>query len=148
MKRISRDEMYLRMAEVVAMRGTCNRLSVGAVIVNDGSVVSEGYVGAPSGQPHCHDVGCQLNEQGGCIRTLHAEMNAIIKAARIGKRIEGGTMYCTHSPCRVCAAMIINSGIGRVVYRNQYRDTYPINTLKAAGVSVEQKEEEYIMSEL
>lgn len=137
-KRISRDEMYLRIAETVALRGTCNRLQVGAVIVKDGCIQAEGYVGAPSGLPHCTEVGCTTNLEGACIRTVHAEMNAIIKAAKHGNGINGGTMYCTHSPCMVCAGVMLNAGIVKVVYREAYRDVSPIHQLRKAGVSIVQ----------
>lgn len=136
--RISRDEMYLQIAEVVSQRGTCSRSQVGAVIVKNNSVVSEGYVGSPSGFPHCLDNGCIIGKDGGCIRTVHAEANAIIKAAKYGKAVNGATMYCTHSPCKVCASFIINAGIKRVVYRNEYRDTSPVEILRKVGITVVQ----------
>lgn len=140
--RISRDEMYLRIAETVALRGTCNRLKVGAIIVNNGCIVAEGYVGAPSHLPHCLDVGCKEGTDGGCKRTVHAELNAIIKSAKHGHKVQGGTIYCTHSPCAVCGASIINAGIKRVVYREDYRDTSTIEALRGAGIKVEQKNDE------
>jgi dCMP deaminase len=140
--RISRDEMYLRIAETVALRGTCNRLQVGAVIVKDNGIVSEGYVGAPTNLPHCIDVGCIEGKDGGCIRTVHAEANAIIKAAKYGKSTDGATMYCTHSPCSVCAAMMINAGIKRLVYRNRYRDEKPLDILSKVGITIVQKEKD------
>lgn len=134
--RIPRDEMYLHIAEIVALRGTCNRLSVGAIIVKDKGIVSEGYVGAPSGLPHCKEVGCKVGSDGSCKRTIHAEANAVIKAAKLGYSVNGGTMYITHSPCMTCAGIIINAGIKRVVYRNLYRDKKPLEILSSAGVLV------------
>jgi dCMP deaminase len=139
--RISRDEMYLRIAEIVALRGTCNRLRVGATIVNNNCIVAEGYNGAPSHQPHCIDVGCKINMEGHCIRTVHAELNAILKAAKYGHKVENGTMYCSHSPCNVCAAAIVNAGIRRLIYRRDFRDLFPLDFLRGAGVVVVKKED-------
>lgn len=131
--RINRDKMYMEVAKIIAQRGTCTRLQVGAIIVNKGGIVAEGYVGAPKGMPHCEG-GC--GEDGGCKDTVHAEINAIIKAARIGVPIGGGVMYCTHSPCKACAMAIINAGIIELMFETPYRDSAPIELLEKAGIYV------------
>lgn len=128
------DELFLQMCELVAMRGTCLRAQVGAVIVQDRRVVSMGYNGAPPGLKHCTEVGCIVNEYKpvvdddrdeyftmGCERSVHAEANAIAWAARHGTALFGSTMYCTYSPCAKCAELILSAGIGRFVYAKAYR---------------------------
>lgn len=135
-QRPSRDEWLIRLAVVTSTRSTCNRASVGCVIAKDGRIISQGYVGAPSGLPHCTAVGCEPGPDGGCIRTVHAEANAIAFAARFGIPTAGADLYCTHSPCRVCAQLIINAGIDRVVYEHQYRIKDGIYLLEQAGVLV------------
>lgn len=136
--RPTRDELGIRLAIVYSTRGTCLRAQVGAVIVRGGRAISAGYVGSPSGQPHCTDAGCLLAEDGGCIRTVHAEANAISFAARAGASTEGSTLYTTHSPCLGCAKLIINAGIRRVVYDEEYRITDGVELLLDAHVEVEQ----------
>lgn len=136
--RPSIDETLIRVATVISARGTCQRASVGAIISRDGRIISTGYVGSPRGFPHCTTVGCEQGPDGGCIRTVHAEANAITFAARHGLATEGATLYCTHSPCRACAKLIVNSGIVRVVYEHDYRDQFPIQKLKTAGIEVVQ----------
>lgn len=132
--RPSRDELGIRLATVYAARGTCLRAQVGAVISRDGRVISAGYVGAPSGQAHCLDIGCDIGTHGGCTRTVHAEANAIGYAARAGSSTDGATLYTTHGPCVDCAKLIINAGISRVVYDNPYRDASGVLLLLASGV--------------
>lgn len=122
------DEYFIQMAELVGSRGTCDRGQAGAVIVIDKRIISTGYAGSPVGLPHCDEVGHEMHtvthEDGTssrhCIRTAHAELNAIANAARIGSAIEGGTLYCKFFPCYTCAKMIINSGIKRVVASRDY----------------------------
>jgi dCMP deaminase len=111
----------MNIAFTVAERSTCDRAHVGAVIVQDRRMLTTGYNGAPAGLPHCDDVG-HLIVDGHCVRTLHAEQNAIIQAALHGVGIADATIYVTHQPCLVCAKMIINAGIKRVVYAGNYPD--------------------------
>lgn len=126
--RPSWDEYFIKLAEFVGSRGTCDRGRTGAVIVKNKRILSTGYVGAPVGLPSCDEVGHEMhtitNEDGTiskhCIRTAHAEQNAINNAARIGVSIEGGTIYCKMAPCYKCAQSIINSGIVRVVAAVDY----------------------------
>lgn len=152
--RISRDTMFTMICQVVAQRSTCWRSQVGAVIVKEGRVVSMGYNGPVSGMPACEDLPnvleCPTEEtfplwkenhplmcQGaGCTRSLHAETNAIAFAARAGVAVEGCTMYCTMSPCINCAKVIVNSGIKKLVYMEEYRDTTGLDLLKSAGITV------------
>lgn len=126
----------MSIAQILAMRGTCRRAKVGAVIVKDNRIISTGYVGSPAGMPHCTDVGCEFGPDGGCIRTAHAEANAVAFAAKNGISVDGATLYCTLSSCYTCAKLIINAGIKHVVYLHDYRDTKGVNLLQAAGVEV------------
>lgn len=117
--RRSRDELFMAVARLFAEQSTCNRGNVGVVIVQDRRIVSCGYNGSPPGAPHCLDVGCEPAD--GCLRTIHAEANAILWAARHGVKLEGATMYSTHSPCLTCAQAIVQSGIILLVFDTTYR---------------------------
>lgn len=117
--RPSFDRYCLNLAREAATRATCPRLRVGAVLVLRRCVISTGYNGAPAGEPHCDDVGCQLGESGGCVRTVHAEHNAINNATF--SMPHGYTMYTTHSPCAACLELLANFGIRRVVFAEAYR---------------------------
>jgi len=108
-------------AKAVAARSTCTRRKVGAVLVRDGLIVSSGYNGSPEGLEHCVDVGCDV-VNGHCVRTVHAEANALIQAGQVGARTSGATLYTTASPCRACMSLIINARIARVVYAEPYQD--------------------------
>lgn len=131
--RPSWDEYFLNIAFEVANRSTCDRAKVGAVIVKEKRILTTGYNGSPSGLPHCTDVGC-LMENGHCIRTLHAEQNAIIQAALHGVSTAGASIYVTHQPCFLCAKTIINAGIQEIVYGQEYPDERSQRFLKEAGV--------------
>lgn len=128
MPRPSWDEYFLEVMKSVAARATCDRGKSGSVIVKDKRILSTGYVGAPVGMSHCDDVGHMLKrvihedgtESMHCLRTVHAELNAITQAAKFGISIEGATLYCKMEPCLTCAMAIINSGIKRVVCETQY----------------------------
>jgi len=117
------DEYFMELANTAAKRATCDRGRSGCVIVRDKHVLVTGYVGSPLGLPHCDDVGHLLkkvyHEDGRitqhCVRTVHAEQNAICQAARLGIALDGGTLYCKMTPCHTCAMLIINCGIKRVV---------------------------------
>jgi dCMP deaminase len=112
------------------------RAQVGAIIVKDKRILTTGYNGAPKGLPHCLDEGCEMVD-GHCVRSLHAEQNAIIQAAQHGITLSGGTIYTTHQPCHTCAKMIINAGLERVVYAGHYPDERAMKYLKTAGVQVD-----------
>ena len=119
--RASWDEYFMSIAQVVASRSTCQRKYVGAVIVRNRTILSTGYNGSIRGLPHCTDVG-HMMEGGHCVATIHAEVNAIIQAARNGVMIEGGSLYVTASPCWNCFKQAANAGIVRICYAEFYRD--------------------------
>ncbi len=128
--RPSWDDYFLNLADTVSERATCNRGRSGCVIVKDKQILVTGYVGSPKGLPHCDDVGHLfrkvIHEDGSvtqhCVRTVHAEQNAICQAARRGIALDGSTLYCRMTPCRTCAMLIINCGIVRVVCERRYHD--------------------------
>ena len=142
MSRISREEMFCGILEVVEKRSTCLRSKVAALIEKDGRIISLGYNGPASGIPECTPVSeAQSIEYdlttclgAGCDRSIHAEQNAIAFAARAGISIEGATLYCSMSPCINCAKLIINSGIKKVIYLKAYRDYSGIELLHKAGI--------------
>ena len=119
--RASWDEYFMAIAKQVATRATCDRKHVGAVFARDRSILATGYNGSIRGLEHCDEDG-HLMEDGHCVRTIHAEANAIVQAARNGVRIEGATIYVTASPCWSCFKMIVNTGVTRIVYGEFYRD--------------------------
>lgn len=112
-------KVFMKIAETIAKLSTCPKARVGAVIVKDNRVISMGFNGAPIGEPHCDDVGCLIHK-GHCVRTVHAEMNALLTAARFGVRLDGATMICTHEPCDKCIKACINAGIKMVFYKKDY----------------------------
>lgn len=124
------DEYFMEVMEAVSKRATCDRGRSGCVIVKEKQIVATGYVGSAAGDEHCDDVGHffqkRLNTDGTvsnhCVRTIHAEQNAICQAAKKGVSIDGATLYCRMTPCPVCAKMIINCGINRVVAERKYHD--------------------------
>ena len=129
------DSYFMDIAFAVAERSTCDRAHVGAVLVQERRILTTGYNGAPSGLSHCDEVG-HLIVDGHCVRTLHAEQNAIIQAALHGVSIGGSTAYVTHQPCLNCAKMLINSGIIRVVYAGNYPDGNSRQFLHEAGIEL------------
>lgn len=133
--RPSWDEYFMEIARVVATRATCNRRHVGAVVVLDRRILTTGYNGAPHGLPHCTEVGCKMQD-GHCIRTLHAEQNAIVQGALNGVSLRGATLYVTCQPCNNCAKMIINAGIVRVVFDGDYPDDFAMELFEAAGIEL------------
>jgi dCMP deaminase len=124
-ERISREQMFMAMAKTVALRSTCLRAHVGAILVVDGRVVSMGYNGAPPGMAHCLDIGCAMlgGAELGCQRTVHAEANCVAYAARRGISAQDATLYTTHSPCRVCSMLLASAGVKNIVYTEPYRAT-------------------------
>jgi dCMP deaminase len=120
--RASWDDYFMNIAREVSTRSTCDRKFVGAVLVRDKSILATGYNGSIRGLPHCDEQG-HLMEDGHCVRTVHAEANAIVQAARNGVRIDGATIYVTASPCWGCFRLIANAGIGRICFGEVYRDT-------------------------
>jgi dCMP deaminase len=141
--RPSWDEYFMDITRLVAKRATCLRRAVGAVVIKDRRMLSTGYNGAPSNVRHCAETGClrqQLNVPSGqrheLCRGIHAEQNAIIQAAYHGVSIKGAALYCTNQPCSICAKMIINAGIVRIVYQDGYADPLAMEMLAEAGVEL------------
>jgi dCMP deaminase len=146
LKRPDIDEYFLKIAAVVAERSTCLRHHVGAVAVKNKHILSTGYNGAAAGCKDCLELGClrnQLNIPSGerheICRAIHAEQNAIIQAALHGVSIEGCTIYCTHTPCILCAKMLANAKIQRFVSFGKYNDSSFIDLFKESGIEVELK---------
>ena len=133
--RVSWDEYFMNIAREVATRSTCPRKHVGAVIVRDKTILSTGYNGSVRGLPHCEDSGCMI-EDGHCVRTIHAESNAIIQAAKHGSRIEDATIYVTASPCWGCFKMVANAGLRRIVYGEFYRDRRIFELAQKLGIEL------------
>lgn len=133
--RRSWEEYFLLMSQLVATRSTCPRRSVGAVLVRDHRVIATGYNGSPAGQPHCLDVGCLL-ENGHCVRTIHAEENALLQCARYGIATAGVDLYCTDLPCRFCARSLTQAGIRSVHYVNDYESPETHMLFAANGIAV------------
>jgi len=134
-KRATWDEYFMRIAQQVATRSTCDRKRCGAVIVHDRVILSTGYNGSISGTPHCDDVG-HMMDNGHCVRTIHAEMNAVAQAAKNGVNINGSTIYITASPCWTCFKLLCNAGIKRICYAEFYRDGRIIEAAEQVGVEL------------
>lgn len=139
------DQYFMEITSVVAKRSTCLRRRVGAILVKNKHILATGYNGAPKRIPHCAEIGC-LRQQLGIpsgerhelCRALHAEQNAIIQAASLGISMEGSTLYCTTAPCSLCAKMLINAGVVRVVFDGSYPDERAMEFFQQAGVEVQQ----------
>jgi dCMP deaminase len=130
------DTYFMKIAQDVAARSTCDRAFVGTVLVREKRILTTGFNGSPAGLPHCEEVG-HLMVDGHCVRTIHAEANAIIQAALHGVSTKDSTCYVTHFPCLSCAKMLINAGIVRLVYDNQYRlDENTLEFLRLAEVEL------------
>ena len=149
--RPSWDDYFLKVADSISEGATCNRARSGCVVAKDGQLLVAGYVGSPAGLPHCDDVGHEfgkvLHEDGSitehCVRTVHAEQNAICQAAKRGVSLAGATLYTRMTPCRVCAMLIINCGITRVVCERKYHaGAKSEQLLEQAGVKLEFKHDE------
>ncbi|MDD5702896.1 MAG: cytidine/deoxycytidylate deaminase family protein [Dehalococcoidales bacterium] len=141
------DDYFLKIAAVIAERATCQRHHIGAVAVIDKHILTTGYNGAPSGLHHCLELGCLRNELGipsgkrqEVCRAVHAEQNVIIQAALHGVSIRGSTIYCTHTPCVLCAKMLVNAQIARFVSFGRYSDDEFLNLFKEAGIEFELKD--------
>jgi dCMP deaminase len=133
--RASWDEYFMNIAREVSTRSTCDRKFVGAVIVRDKSILATGYNGSIRGLSHCDEEG-HLLEDGHCVRTVHAEANAIVQAARHGVRIDGASLYVTASPCWGCFRLIANAGIIRVHFGEFYRDQRIFEFAKQLGIAL------------
>lgn len=130
--RPSWDEYFMNIAELVGSRGTCSRGRSGCVIVRDKRILVTGYVGSPAGLPHCDDVGHEMHkvvnnkqvESEHCVRTAHAEENAVAQAAKLGVSVDGSTLYCHMVPCYTCAKLLINAGIKKVIALKDYHSSH------------------------
>ena len=140
------DEYFIEVANTIAKRATCDRGRSGCVIARDKQILVTGYVGSPTGLPHCDEVGHLfkkvIHEDGKitnhCVRTVHAEQNAICQAAKMGISLNGATLYCRMTPCRTCAMLIINCGIKRVICERKYHAGIESEEMfKQAGILIE-----------
>lgn len=140
------DEYFLRLAALVATRATCCRRQVGAVLVKHERIIATGYNGAARGLGHCFELGCLRQEMGipsgqryELCRGVHAEQNAIINAAYYGTATQGSTLYCTAQPCLICARILINAGLERVVHCGNFEDCLALQFMQEAGLLIEEK---------
>lgn len=137
-ERIPWDQYFMAQSMLLSLRSTCTRLSVGATIVRDRRIIAGGYNGSVTGDVHCIDEGCYLVD-GHCVRTIHAEMNAILQCAKFGVETDGAEIYVTHFPCLQCTKMILQSGIKKIHYLKDYRnDDYAIKLIEQAGATIHQ----------
>lgn len=137
-KRIGWDQYFMVQAALLASRSTCKRLSVGAVLVRDKRIIAGGYNGSVSGDDHCIDEGCYLRD-GHCVRTIHAEMNAILQCARFGMSTDGASLYVTDFPCLQCTKSLLQAGIKEINYiRNYHNDDYAMKLIKLKNVRLRQ----------
>lgn len=135
LKRKDWRHYFMDIAHLVGSRATCDRKHVGAVIVRNNTLLSSGYNGAPRRMVHCDDVG-HMMENDHCVRTVHAEANAIVQAAKNGVMIDGGTIYTTASPCWPCFQLIVNSGLVEIVFGELYRDPRISQFSREAGIKL------------
>ncbi len=129
------DEYFMQVARTVATRATCPRASVGAVLVREHRILTTGYNGAPRNVAHCTEAGCHM-VAGHCVRSTHAEANAVVQGALHGVGLEGATAYCTHQPCVNCAKLLISAGVAKIVYHAAYEDAFAQALLAEAGVAL------------
>lgn len=135
------DDYFMKIADDVALRSTCDRAAVGAVLVKEKHIISTGYNGSPAGLEHCDEIG-HLMVEGHCVRTVHAEVNAIIQAAVFGLATRDSVCYVTHFPCLNCTKMLINARISKLIYKNSYRiDPIALEFFTKAGVELQQYQE-------
>lgn len=130
------DQYFLKLAMLASERATCPRMHCGCVLVKNKNVISTGYNGSIPGDEHCEDVGCLVVDNH-CVRTVHAEMNALVQAAKRGHAVEGATAYVTNMPCTTCAKSLITAGIKRVVVFSDYHDTLATQFFALAQVQID-----------
>ena len=137
MDRIEWDQYFMAQSLLLSSRSTCTRLAVGATIVRDKRIIAGGYNGSIAGGDHCVDKGCYVIDNH-CVRTIHAEMNAILQCAKFGVPTEGAEIYVTHFPCLQCTKAIIQAGIRAIYYKDDYKNhPFALELLEKAGVKVE-----------
>lgn len=133
-KRMSRDEYFTKVAYLTGLRGTCGRLRVGIIAIRDGRLIASGYNGAAPGESHCGNSVCDIHKS--CNRTIHAEQNMVYFAGKHGISLDGSTVYCTHSPCPICARALVMAGIKKIYYAKEYRDTSGLDFLRSQNIEV------------
>ncbi|UQS86469.1 ComE operon protein 2 [Nicoliella spurrieriana] len=139
-KRIPWDQYFMLQAVLISTRSTCNRLSVGASLVRDKRIIAGGYNGSVAGDAHCTDDGCYMVD-GHCLRTIHAEMNAILQCAKFGEPTDGAEIYVTDFPCLQCTKMLLQAGIVKINYlRNYNNDDYAMHLIKLKQIALQQVE--------
>ena len=137
-QRIPWNQYFMAQAVLLSLRSTCTRLEVGATLVKDRRIIAGGYNGAVSGDNHCIDHGCYVVD-GHCIRTIHAEMNALLQCAKLGISTDGAEIYVTHFPCLHCTKAILQAGIKKIYYLHDYHnDPYAIELIQKLGVEIQQ----------
>jgi dCMP deaminase len=137
-ERIPWDQYFMAQAVLLSLRSTCTRLEVGATLVRDKRIISGGYNGSVSGDVHCIDEGCYIQD-GHCIRTIHAEMNALLQCAKLGTATAGAEIYVTHFPCLSCTKALLQAGITCIHYLHDYHNNqYALDLIKEVGASVHQ----------
>ncbi|MFA1711615.1 ComE operon protein 2 [Peribacillus frigoritolerans] len=140
MNRISWDQYFMAQSHLLALRSTCTRLTVGATIVRDNRIIAGGYNGSIAGGTHCIDDGCYVIDNH-CVRTIHAEMNALLQCAKFGVPTDEAEIYVTHFPCLQCCKSLIQAGIKAVYYAEDYKNhPYALELFKQAGVKTEKVE--------
>jgi len=136
MERITWDQFFMAQSHLLALRSTCSRLAVGATIVRDNRIIAAGYNGSISGDEHCIEKGCYVVDNH-CIRTIHAEVNALLQCAKYGTPTKDADLYVTHFPCLSCSKSIIQSGIKNVYYASDYKNNpYALELFEKANVNV------------
>ncbi|MFD1850218.1 ComE operon protein 2 [Oceanobacillus bengalensis] len=144
MERISWDQYFMAQSHLLALRSTCTRLMVGATIVRDKRIIAGGYNGSVSGSVHCVDEGCNVID-GHCVRTVHAEANALLQCAKFGVPTDNADLYVTHYPCLQCCKQIIQSGITTVYYAEDYHNhEYAIQLFAEAGIETKKVKLDYL----
>ncbi|XBG91811.1 ComE operon protein 2 [Enterococcus cecorum] len=137
-QRIPWNQYFMAQAVLLSLRSTCTRLEVGATLVKDRRIIVGGYNGAVSGDNHCIDHGCYVVD-GHCIRTIHAEMNALLQCAKLGISTDGAEIYVTHFPCLHCTKAILQARIKKIYYLHDYHnDPYAIELIQKLGVEIQQ----------
>lgn len=136
--RIPWNQYFMVQSQILSKRSTCNRLRVGATVVRDKRIIAGGYNGSITGDVHCEEVGCYVVDNH-CVRTIHAEVNALLQCAKFGVPTDGAEIYVTHFPCLQCTKTIIQAGIRKVYYEEDYKNhPYAVELFKKAGVELEQ----------
>lgn len=138
--RIPWNQYFMSQSLLISTRSSCTRLAVGATMVRDRRVISAGYNGSVSGDVHCSDIGCKVAD-GHCIRTVHAEVNAILQCAKFGVPTEGADIYVSHFPCLQCSKVIIQAGIKNLYYLHDYNNSdYAIEILEHSKININKVE--------